>query len=144
MENENQDYFERVERVLVARLLEYFDVEEYFGMIWGVSPLPFIDSVNFLETEPYDPYKFNEWSPERHAARVRYLMSPASGNDSEKPIFVDNHCDWNIIYAEPIIEDGNHRFLAHILSNKKWINVEYGGRCDLLDYLTGRSDEKPE
>ena len=47
----------------------------------------------------------------------------------------------------PVIVDGNHRFMAamwlHDQGKMEKVHCMYGGRTDLLDYLTGNTEEQP-
>lgn len=81
-----------------------------------------------------------------HLGRILYFINhPEEICDIE----IDNRCDGLSILAEPIIQDGNHRYLAAAwLCSKglgmKKIPCRYGGRLDLLSYLTGESDDRPD
>ena len=130
--------YEEVSQILVERLAEFIDPTYD---IWGVGfEMGLLDQGTEQEPCPYDPMR-SSWTANQHAARIRYI---AEHLDEMTPIAIDNYCDNRHIYAEPIIIDGHHRFTAAVWWGKKYISASYAGRLDLLDYLTGRSDTRPE
>lgn len=81
-----------------------------------------------------------------HIGRVLYFINHP---DEIKNIDIDNVCEGFFdILPIPLITDGNHRFLAaiwlHSQGKMEKVHCRYGGRIDLLDYLTGSSDCRPE
>ena len=86
-----------------------------------------------------------EKSTEYHIGRIIYFINHP---EEIKDIIIDNLCMDYYIFPSPIIVDGNHRFVASLYLNEKGkmnkIHCRYGGRVDLLDYLTGDSNECPE
>ena len=132
--------------ILLDRLVECFgagpcDEDD----IWGVGFYPsMIDEGTSLEPSCYTPDGHNaprKWTAETHAARIRYLMQ--SPEDLEAPISLDCICGGGRVYAIPVILDGWHRYFAHHALKRKTIRAGFGGRVDLLEYLTGESDERP-
>jgi len=85
-------------------------------------------------------YKDNDW----HIGRVIYFINHP---EEIKDIQIDNLCNGNHIYPIPIIEDGNHRFMAALWlydqGLMKRVHCLYGGRQDVLDYLIGVSNICP-
>lgn len=85
--------------------------------------------------------KTREW----HLGRILYFINH---QDEIKDIEIDNIYSKNYIYPYPFIIDGNHRFYAamwlHDRGEMDKIHCLYGGRQDVLDYLTGKSDICPE
>lgn len=85
--------------------------------------------------------KSNTW----HLGRIIYFINHP---DQIKDIEIDNVCNNFHVLLIPVITDGNHRFMAAAWLNKEHINHQkihclYGGRIDLLEYLTGASDTCP-
>ncbi|WP_097005313.1 hypothetical protein [Lacrimispora amygdalina] len=84
--------------------------------------------------------KDDDW----HIGRVIYFINHP---DEIYNIQIDNICNGMTICPIPFIEDGNHRFMAAMWLNDKGkmdrVHCVYGGRMDLLDYLTGKTDELP-
>lgn len=88
----------------------------------------------------------NENKPTKwHIGRVLYFINHP---EEIKNIDIDNLYDGYNIFPIPIITDGNHRFLAamwlHSQGKMDKVHCMYGGRTDLLNYLTGSSDYYPE
>lgn len=69
--------------------------------------------------------------------RVRFFYERLLAGEELDPIEVDNVCDHGRIYPEPLLLDGHHRLAASHLANAKTLAANYGGRVDLLRYLTG-------
>ena len=82
------------------------------------------------------------WTPELHAGRIKYLMT--SEKDLETPIEIDSHCDRGHIYAEPVMIDGWHRYMAHRALRSETIPVSFSGLVSFAEYLRGDTDERPE
>jgi len=88
---------------------------------------------------PPEGKKSRDW----HIGRVIYFINH---QDEIKDLEIDNLCADNYIFPQPIITDGNHRFLAAMWLQKEWkmqtVHCFYGGRLDLLDYLTGEINNR--
>lgn len=69
--------------------------------------------------------------------RIRYFYERLLVGDALDAIEVDNICDHGHIYPEPVVLDGHHRLAASHLAGARIILASYGGRVDLLQYLTG-------
>ena len=69
--------------------------------------------------------------------RIRYFYERLLVGDTLDAIEVDNECDFGRIYPVPVLLDGHHRLAAAHLAAARVILVSYGGRIDLLRYLTG-------
>lgn len=76
-----------------------------------------------------------------HAARCLWLSEHPP--ELETPIVMDNHCYGGKVYPLPTIMDGWHRLFAHKLLKREKIAVSYGGRVDLLNYLSGKRKTPP-
>ena len=137
--------------LLISRLAEYF-CDDYFQ--WNYAQPIMLSDIDvgvingYEEREEYgnqNSYldikeKDNCW----HIKRVVYFINHP---EEIKDIEIDNMCDDFGIIPAPVVIDGNHRLLAAIWLNKnrglEKIHSMYGGDLDLLDYLTGESDDKP-
>jgi hypothetical protein len=69
--------------------------------------------------------------------RIRHFCECLLTGEKLDAIEVDNECDHGRIYPVPILLDGHHRLAASHLAGAPRILVNYGGRLDLLRYLTG-------
>lgn len=84
------------------------------------------------------------WAAHHHAGRIQFLMSEAGAVHLDTPIEMDCVCDRHRVLALLFIVDGHHRYFAHRHMGRKTIKVAFAGRCDVADYLSGRSDTRPE
>jgi hypothetical protein len=75
--------------------------------------------------------------------RIRFFYEQLLAGATLDAIEVDNECDAGTIYPVPIILDGHHRLAASHLAGAKIILASYGGRVDLLRYLTGARKTRP-
>lgn len=103
---------------------------------------PYSESVGQSVRDGVAPNQF--WSGEQHAGRILYLMSPEASASLFEPIVIDCSCDRGQVYADPIMIDGWHRYLAHRALQSETIRVSFGGLVDLAEYLNGTTDERPE
>ena len=69
--------------------------------------------------------------------RIRHFYERLLAGEKLDAIEVDNECDFGRIYPVPVLLDGHHRLAAAHLAGTPTILVNYGGRLDLLRYLTG-------
>ena len=69
--------------------------------------------------------------------RIRFFYERLLAGDPLDAIEVDNVCGNGRIYPEPLVLDGHHRLAASHLAGARIILASYGGRVDLLRYLTG-------
>lgn len=69
--------------------------------------------------------------------RIRHFYEQLLAGVMLDAIEVDNECNWGRIYPIPVLLDGHHRLAASHLAGTPIILVNYGGRLDLLRYLTG-------
>ena len=75
--------------------------------------------------------------------RIRHFYELLLAGDQLDAIEVDNECEWGRIYPVPVLLDGHHRLAASHLAGAPIIRVNYGGRIDLLRYLTGKRKTCP-
>ena len=71
---------------------------------------------------------------------MRFFYEEIRAGQKLDPIVIDN--DWTLS-PYPIIDDGHHRLAAHHIAGCRIIRAWYGGRVDLLDYLTGKRKTRP-
>jgi hypothetical protein len=69
--------------------------------------------------------------------RIRHFYERLLAGETLDAISVDNECDRGRIYPIPVLLDGHHRLAASRLAGARIIHANYGGRIDLLRYLTG-------
>jgi hypothetical protein len=93
------------------------------------------------EWKPFSLYSDGNLDSEGHAARVRYIM----GDETilRDPICIDCECHNGAIIVTPVIIDGWHRLFAHWALKKCFIRAHFGGRVDLLEFLTGAIEIPP-
>lgn len=97
----------------------------------------------FQPAEPEFIEGFVERSDEWHLGRVRYFCDILERGGKIDPIEVDNYCVGGYIEPEPIVLDGHHRLIAHMVARAERIPVDYSGRVDLRKYLTGEKKNRP-
>jgi len=78
-----------------------------------------------------------------HLGRIRYFLDMLESGILLPAIEIDNECSGCDIHPIPILLDGHHRLVAAELYGSKRIGVEYGGRMDLLMWLSGESEVNP-
>ena len=139
--------------ILISRLSEFL-VDDYFQWNEG-EPIALTDITKAIlkrhpeETEPFgDTWKNlckEAKSTEWHIGRIIYFINHP---EEIKDIEIDNLCSEGYLFPAPTIIDGNHRFAAALWLNSQGkmekIHCRYGGRLDLLDYLTGSTDNCPD
>lgn len=69
--------------------------------------------------------------------RIRYFYECLLTGKTLNAIEIDNECNFGRIYPVPVLLDGHHRLAAAYLAGAQVILASYGGRIDLLRYLTG-------
>lgn len=130
-------------KVLVARLWETYP--------WPERNLPMRKmTIEKLLTYPAQPdYVSDEkrtWKQPPRAwdyGRIRHFYERLLAGETLDAIEVDNECDGRHIYPVPILSDGHHRLAASHLAKVLIIRANYGGRLDLLRYLTGKRKTCP-
>jgi hypothetical protein len=127
----------RPDRVLVERLWALY--------AWPEFNLPMREmTVEKLLQYPSQPaYVSDEARTQKRPTRawdygrIRHFYERLLEGDVLDAIEVDNVCNHGHIYPEPVLLDGHHRLAASRLAGTRIILVSYGGRLDLLRYLTG-------
>ena len=120
-------------QVLVDRLREY--VNPYFN--FDIAPFSLEEA---RRAEPHNFAEFVDRDPAYHARRVRAILDKIEDGWEMDAIWVGS-----TLQEKPmaIIADGHHRFVTALLLNRDTITIEYNGRLDVLEYLTGESDKAP-
>ena len=124
-------------RVIVERLWELYP--------WPERNLPMRSmTVEKLMTYPSQPVYVSDEARTRKQptrawdyGRIRFFYEQLGAGVTLDAIEVDNECNWGRIYPVPVLLDGHHRLAASHLAGTRIIRVSYGGRLDLLRYLTG-------
>lgn len=78
---------------------------------------------------------------EYHVARIIYFMDHP---EEISGIEIDNPCVDHGILPGCEIVDGWHRIAAAILLSLQKVSISYGGRADVEDYLSGKTDKRPD
>ena len=138
--------------ILIDRLSEFYPVNSWS---WNDGEVIELDDIACAihegqpeESEPFgDNWKHVCWESkptEWHIGRILYFIK---NPDEIRDIEIDNICNGKYICPIPVIVDGNHRFMAamwlHDQGKMEKVHCMYGGRTDLLDYLTGNTEEQP-
>lgn len=142
----NKEVLMMLFKILTNRLKEFFP--DFF--YWDGEKIS-LNEVKKALTESLEPIeehyhhlgepfvkqpKTKEW----HIRRVIFFIK---NPNKIEPIIIDNEVLNGYILPQPVIVDGNHRAMAKFILQHKYIEAEYGGRQDILDYLTGRTNIKP-
>ena len=78
-----------------------------------------------------------------YMGRVRFFYERLLAGHSLDPICIDNVCDGEHIYPEPVVIDGHHRLTAAYLAKVPTIPATYGCLVSLRNYLTGHRKTVP-
>lgn len=137
--------------VLFDRLVNMACIEPDKTWNWpDAQPITLQDVINAKSkgvsgnAEPYgDVWKHpvkKSRNKEYHVARIIYFMNHP---EEISGIEVDNPCIDDMILPGCEIVDGWHRIAAAIILNLQNISISYGGRSDVEDYISGKTDERP-
>ena len=152
-EGEKMEEEYKGDMILIDRLSEFFPVDSWQ---WNEGEIIELDDVTCAihdgqseESEPFgDTWKhpcMENKSTEWHIGRILYFINHP---DEIRDIEIDNLCSGDYIFPAPKIIDGNHRFMAAMWLNDQGkmnkVHCRYGGRMDVLDYLTGKLNECPD
>ncbi len=153
MKNEYEEEKCHEYAILIKRLSNFFPINNWQ---WNNGEVIRLDDITRAihkaqpeEIEPFgDDCKhpcLEERTTEWHIGRILYFVNHP---EEIKDIEIDNLCEDNYILPIPVIIDGNHRFMATMWLNNqgllKKVYCRYGGRTDVLDYLTGETNICPE
>lgn len=131
--------------IIVARLVEWIDPWE--GLRLRVAPY-FSRAVPPIEAYRGDPgmniHDQGLWRTAfYHRGRVLHFAEVLAAGEEVDPISVDCECDRHNIYPVPVLLDGYHRLAGAVLAGAENLPAVYGGRVDLLNYLTGKRRNRP-
>lgn len=133
--------------ILLDRLLTNANIRLSEPFVWDSNCITIKDVKDFISAGntgtdiPYgDAYKHPADNKDKdyHISRVAYFVQHP---DEICDIDIDNLCVHNHITSTAIITDGWHRLMAACILGIKTINVNYGGRTDVLEYLQGLRDK---
>lgn len=137
-----------MEKIIISRLLKYVDPFSNLDISSGLSTMGSkIDCIFYNISSHYltieDSYIDNAYRGSHfHYPRIKHFMELLCQDHSLEPISIDQRAHFHslscISWGHPIITDGNHRLIANILMNKKYINAEASGTMMMIDYLTGK------
>lgn len=102
------------------------------------------DMEDFAEVSPQTVFRDDRRGLKYHQGRIHYFVQCLQDGIKLDPISIDNDCGHNLILPIPVVLDGNHRFIAHIILGIPRIPAHYGGRVDLLRYLEGKRMTPPK
>lgn len=137
------------EYVLMSRLKECIDSAR-----WNKKYIKLDDVIKALDCnikEQIEQFGDNnnnipptDKSDKYHLGRIIYFINHP---EEIRDISIDNACNGFDIYPIPIIDDGNHRYMAalylHSIGKLEKLHCRYGGRQDLLRWLKGKRKRQP-
>lgn len=119
--------------LLVARLCELYPSEDIFDAL----ELPVGDESWLASTKPLPNHRYRR-GPVYHRRRVKFFIEEIRSGRSIEPIEIANEILEGVLM--PIVLDGHHRLLAHVITNSLIVPAIYKGDATLLRYLKGTSD----
>jgi len=90
-----------------------------------------------MQYDPFGPSRPAWW----HAARIKFMLEHPDA--MARAVIIDCKCAHGRVYATPILLDGWHRYNAHRLLKSETILVDFSGRVDLANYLSGKRKTRP-
>lgn len=138
--------------VLFDRLIDMAAIDAHKAWQWPGSGIITLEDITEEKhrgscgtSEPYgDTWKHpikTERTKNYHISRIIYFIEHP---EEISGIEVDNPCIDNGILPGCEIIDGFHRIAAGIILGLERVDIEYGGRGDIEDYISGKSDIRPE
>lgn len=141
-----------VYQLLVPRFLEQYDPFFALGFAYpggpvtlrtrGRPPAPTLEDVELAQ--PLSFVDMDQRNREYHVGRIAWFVNLLRRDIYVDPIEVDNECHGMHILPQVVLLDGHHRLAAAALIDHPVLPMTYGGRADVLDWLTGRRDRVPE
>ena len=135
-------------RIFVDRLIENANIDFSKPFVWDNQPVTVQEVKDYLSAGeigtdiPYGDgckYMLDKKDKSYHISRVAYFVQhPKEITD----IDIDNKCEQMYITSTAVVVDGWHRLMAAYILGLKTIDVNYGGRDDVLEYLKGLRDEE--
>ena len=137
-----------MEHLIVSRLAQH--INPFWILGWKDEPPSYyevmghaqFEHISMKERYPKDNSLIGPF--EYDYGRIAYFLAEIAYGEGLRPIEIDNMCDSGNIYAVAVILDGCHRLAAVILAKQTLIAATYGGRIDLLEWLTGGREACPQ
>lgn len=129
------------DNVLLDRLL--CDVDPFWSLGWESQP----PIEEFLKYSPIGWIKESD-RPQRISEydwrRVCYFIWQVKNGKPLDPITIDCVCYGLRVLPQSTVIDGNHRLCAANLTKQRLVKINFSGRVDLLEWLKGETNVKPE
>lgn len=142
--------------VILGRLLKSAQLDLNYGIEWNrKSPINLNRIKNAIENgidETNEGFG-DEWNylikedkdDNYHLSRILYFINhreEINGIEVDNRILADRYsCS---VLPNAKITDGHHRLLAAAYLDLEKIQIRYGGRTDVLSYLTGETESVPK
>lgn len=127
-------------QIHTERLAQFYDAAGQLGLTFDEHEVFAAPVQERWQTRwPADESKKRDWD----LGRIHHFVLELRAGKAVDPIELDNDCTWETI-GPPIICDGHHRFIAALLAGIATIPATYGGRVDILNYLTGKRKTPPK
>jgi hypothetical protein len=122
-----------VNRVLVQRLKSLY---------WPKGILDHYTRKPVLTAKPVSRFRDENRTDAYDFGRVHYFITRLRDGETLAPVDID--WTWRGMHPDRVVmDDGHHRFVAHVLARKRWMLVSYGGPVDALRWMEGKG-EKPD
>lgn len=131
---------ELVDSIILGRLLKFYDPLHVFDTDDRLRH--FVTTRQLPSVAPAEFRPMPERDADYHVGRVRFFADALRARKKLDPVEMDNECSYGNIGA-PIIVDGHHRAIAHMLVRSRRVDVSYSGRVDTLRYLRGEKRLPP-
>lgn len=125
----------KTHNIVIRRLVELWNPWEALR----IEKLSY-DQSWLREVEPLTKYRDKLRGPAYHKGRIRFFLERIRAKETLEPICVDNYSTECPI---PVVDDGNHRLIACMLTHKVSVSAYYKGRVDILNYLEGKKNNFP-
>lgn len=129
---------EKSDRILVGRLAELYDPFVHLGLTKSHRKL--VKKSKEIKKYVNDDVRDIDY----HLGRILFFKQEFERFNPVQPIVIDNECNGGFVYPYPIVIDGHHRLGGAVLAGIEHIYCSYGGRRDLLHYLMGKTDVRPD
>src|SRR5712672_1123557 len=131
--------FDTVSMVKVKRLHEAVDPFYVLGI-----PEPDFDWRLIKPLAEFDGgYRCDKRTTDYHLGRVRYFMDQFTAHAEVDPVEID--AKWNRYSPESLdLIDGHHRLCGAILAGVDVMPANVGGPVEMINWLNGLTDKKPE
>jgi hypothetical protein len=119
--------------LLVSRFCELYPAEDLFQALELPAGKKWL-----RQTKPLANHRWRR-GPIYHRRRVRYFVDLLRAGTPLDPIEVGNEELYGV--PMPILLDGHHRLVAHVLAGSLSANATYEGDPDLFAYLSGKTSK---